>query len=177
MGLNKPLGEQYLDFVVGVIHLDFGISMARPVPVIDEIKTFLPATIELALFSMLVITLVGVTSGAYAAQHRKSASDYIIRILGIILYSIPIFWLGLMFQMFFGAKLGWLPVSGRLSPGMTPDYHITRPIHSRCPHQRGLAAADRCTPTSGAALPHFGADHCRGLHPPDQSQHAGCTRI
>ena len=125
MGLNKPLGEQYLDFIVGVVTFDFGQSMARPVPVIDEIKTFLPATIELAIFSMFVITSVGVLSGAYAAQHRKSASDYTIRIFGIILYSIPIFWLGLMFQMFFGARLGWLPVSGRLSPGMTPDYQIT----------------------------------------------------
>lgn len=125
MGLNKPLSEQYFDFVKGMIRFDFGISMARPIPVIDEIKTFLPATIELAFFSMLVITSVGVLSGAYAAQHRKSASDYTIRILGIILYSIPIFWLGLMFQMFFGAKLGWLPVAGRLSPGMTPAYRIT----------------------------------------------------
>jgi peptide/nickel transport system permease protein len=125
VGLNKPLPEQYLDFISGLIRFDFGQSMTRPRSVIKEITTFLPATIELAVYSMLVITSVGVLSGAYAAQHRKSASDYVIRILGIIFYSIPIFWLGLMFQMFFGAKLGILPVSGRLSPGMTPDYRIT----------------------------------------------------
>ena len=125
MGLNKPLSEQYVEFVTNLLHFDFGISMTRPVTVIQEITTFLPATIELAIYSMFVITFVGVLSGAYAAQHRKSTSDYAIRVLGIILYSIPIFWLGLMFQMFFGAKLGWLPVSGRLSPGMIPNYHIT----------------------------------------------------
>ncbi|MFC2064382.1 ABC transporter permease [Chloroflexota bacterium] len=125
MGLNKPLSEQYVEFVTNLLQFNFGISMTRPVTVIQEITTFLPATIELAIYSMFVITFVGVLSGAYAAQHRKSTSDYVIRVLGIILYSIPIFWLGLMFQMFFGAKLGWLPVSGRLSPGMIPNYHIT----------------------------------------------------
>jgi len=125
VGLDKPLPQQYVDFISGLIRFDFGQSMSRPRPVIEEIVTFLPATIELAFFSMLVITVVGVLSGAYAAQHRKSVSDYVIRILGIILYSIPIFWLGLIFQMYFGANLGWLPVSGRLSPGMTPDYRIT----------------------------------------------------
>jgi peptide/nickel transport system permease protein len=125
LGLNKPLSAQYIDFVTRLIRFDFGQSMTRPKSVIEEISAFLPATIELAICSMFVITIIGVFSGAYAAQHRKSASDYTIRILGIIFYSIPIFWLGLMFQMFFGAKLGWLPVSGRLSPGMTPDFHIT----------------------------------------------------
>ena len=125
MGLNRPLSQQYFSFVTDLLHFDFGTSMTRPRTVIQEITTFLPATIELAFFSMLVISVVGVLSGAYAAQHRKSPSDYTIRVLGIILYSIPIFWLGLIFQMFFGAKLGWLPVSGRLSPGMTPSYHIT----------------------------------------------------
>ena len=125
MGLDKPIPEQYAEFLSGLIRLDFGQSLSRPRTVIQEITTFLPATIELAFFSMLVIAGVGVLSGAYAAQHRKSASDYTIRVLSIILYSIPIFWLGLMFQMYFGAKLGWLPVSGRLSPGMTPDFRIT----------------------------------------------------
>lgn len=125
MGLDKPISEQYVEFLSGLIRFDFGQSLSRPRSVIEEITTFLPATIELAFFSMLVIAGVGILPGAFAAQHRKSASDYTIRVVSIILYSIPIFWLGLMFQMYFGAKLGWLPVSGRLTPGMTPDYRIT----------------------------------------------------
>lgn len=125
MGLNKPLTEQYVDFVSGLIRLDFGESMVRDRLVIDEIKTFLPATLELALYSMIFIAVVGVYSGVYAAQHRKSKADYAIRITSIILYSMPIFWLGILFQMFFGAKLGWLPVAKRLSPGMTPKTSIT----------------------------------------------------
>jgi peptide/nickel transport system permease protein len=125
MGLDKPIPEQYVEFLSGLIRFDFGQSMSRPRTVVEEITLFLPATIELAICSMFVIATVGIFSGAFAAQHRKSASDYTIRVLSIVLYSIPIFWLGLMFQMYFGAKLGWLPVSGRLSPGMTPEYRIT----------------------------------------------------
>lgn len=125
LGLNKPLPEQYVEFVSGLLRFDFGQSMVRPVPVIDEIKTFFPATVELTLYSMLVISVVGILSGVYAAQKRKSAADYTIRIAGIILYSMPIFWLGILFQMYFGARWGLLPVSGRLSPGMTPSETIT----------------------------------------------------
>jgi peptide/nickel transport system permease protein len=125
LGLDRPLHIQYFDFILDVIRFDFGESMVRPVPVVDEIKTFFPATVELALYSMLVMTTVGVLSGAFAAQHRKSPQDYGIRIMSIILYSMPIFWLGLMLQMFFAAQLGWFPVSGRLDPGMTPQTVIT----------------------------------------------------
>ena len=120
-GLDQPLHIQYLRYISGVIRLDFGEAMKRSIPVTQEIKTFFPATIELAIYSMLVTTTVGIFFGAYAAQHRKTTADYGIRISSIILYSLPIFWLGLMLQMIFGAQLGWLPVSGRLSAGMTPS--------------------------------------------------------
>ncbi|GMQ77677.1 MAG: ABC transporter permease [Anaerolineae bacterium] len=124
-GLDQPLHIQYLQFVGGVIRLDFGESLTRGIPVIDEIATFFPATVELALAAMLVTTTVGIFFGVYAAQHRKKASDYGIRVASIILYAIPIFWLGLMLQMVFGAQLGWLPVAGRLSAGNTPTDNIT----------------------------------------------------
>jgi peptide/nickel transport system permease protein len=125
LGLDRPLHIQYLDFLGSVVRLDFGVSMTRNIPVVEEIKTFFPATAELTVYSMLVTTVLGVFFGAFAAQHRKSPADYGIRVTSIILYSLPIFWLGLMFQMVFGAQLGWLPVYGRLSPGMTPSENIT----------------------------------------------------
>lgn len=124
-GLDRPLHIQYLHFIAGVVRFDFGKSMTRGIPVTEEIKTFFPATVELTLYSMLVTATVGILGGAFAAQHRKSVADYSIRVLSIVLYSLPIFWLGLMLQMFFGAQLGWLPVSGRLDPGNTPDHVIT----------------------------------------------------
>ncbi len=125
LGLDRPLHVQYFDFLLGILRFDLGESMTRHIPVVDEIKTFFPATVELAMYSMFVTASVGIFSGAFAAQHRKTKTDYSIRILSIILYSLPIFWLGLMFQMTFGAQLGWLPVSGRLDPGMTPERVIT----------------------------------------------------
>jgi peptide/nickel transport system permease protein len=125
LGMDRPLHVQYFDFISNLIRGDLGESMTRHLPVTREIKTFFPATVELTVFSLIVTGLVGTLSGAFAAQHRKSPADYTIRVLSIILYSLPIFWLGLMFQMLFGAQLGWLPVSGRLAPGMTPDRIIT----------------------------------------------------
>nr|MBN1230185.1 ABC transporter permease [Anaerolineae bacterium] len=125
LGLDQPLHVQYFDFLFDLMRGDLGDSMTRNRPVIDEIMTFFPATIELAVFSMLITVIVGTFAGAFAAQFRKSPADYTIRVISIILYSLPIFWVGLMAQMIFGAKLGWFPVSGRLDPGMTPSYTIT----------------------------------------------------
>ncbi len=125
LGMDRPLHIQYFDFLWGVVRFDLGDSMTRSIPVVDEIKTFFPATVELAVFSMAVTAGVGIFSGAFAAKNRKTSADYAIRVMSIILYSLPIFWLGIMLQMTFGAQLGWLPVSGRLDPGMTPDRIIT----------------------------------------------------
>jgi peptide/nickel transport system permease protein len=125
LGLDQPLHVQYFNFLFGLMRLDLGDSMTRNRPVIEEIMTFFPATVELAVFSMVVTTLVGTFTGAFAAQFRKSPADYTIRVFSIILYSIPIFWAGLMAQMYLGAELGLFPVSGRLDPGMTPEYRYT----------------------------------------------------
>jgi peptide/nickel transport system permease protein len=125
LGLDRPLHIQYFEFIWGVVRFDLGESMTRNIPVVDEIKTFFPATVELAFFSMMVTATFGILSGAFAAQHRKTGADYTIRVLSIILYSLPIFWLGIILQMTFGAQLGLLPVSGRLDPGMTPERIIT----------------------------------------------------
>ena len=124
-GLDRPLAVQYFDFIWGVLRFDFGVSLTRSVPVVQEIKTFFPATVELAVYSMLVSSSMGIFFGAYAAYRRKTTADYTIRVISIVLYSLPIFWLGLMLQMIFGANLGWLPVAGRLDPGMTPERVIT----------------------------------------------------
>lgn len=125
LGMDRPLHVQYFEFIWNAARGDLGESMTRKRPVTEEITTFFPATLELAASSMLVIAIVGVFSGAFAAQHRRSAADYVIRLLSIVFYSMPIFWLGLMLQIFFGARLGWLPVSGRLDPGMAPERVIT----------------------------------------------------
>ena len=113
MGLNRPMAVQYFDYLWQICRLDLGESMILKQRVIDAIKLKIPATIELTFFGMLVTVLVGVSLGAYAADKRRSPQDYAIRIYGIVIYCIPVFWLGLMFQMIFGIWLDWMPIAGR----------------------------------------------------------------
>lgn len=76
---------------------------------------------ELSIFSMIITVLIGVFSGAYAAQKRRSVADYSFRIYSIVIYALPVFWLGLMLQLIFGVRLGWLPVYGRIGTRMAPE--------------------------------------------------------
>jgi peptide/nickel transport system permease protein len=113
LGLNRPLVVQYGDYLLQICRLDLGNSMIFNEAVIDAIKMKIPATIELTFFGMLITLLVGITLGAYAADKRRSPQDYAIRLYGIVIYCIPVYWLGLMLQMIFGVWLDVLPVSGR----------------------------------------------------------------
>jgi peptide/nickel transport system permease protein len=69
---------------------------------------------------MAVTMLIGISTGAFAAQKRRSPLDYGLRIFSIVIYSVPIFWLGLVLQMILGVRFGWLPVAGRIGPEMAP---------------------------------------------------------
>jgi peptide/nickel transport system permease protein len=113
LGLNRPMVVQYFDYLWQICRLDLGESMILKQRVIDAIKLKIPATLELSFFGMLVTLVVGITLGAYAADKRRSPQDYVIRIYGIVIYCIPVFWLGLMFQMIFGIWLDWMPIAGR----------------------------------------------------------------
>jgi peptide/nickel transport system permease protein len=113
LGLNRPLIVQYGDYLLQICRLDLGNSMIFNEAVIDAIKMKIPATIELTFFGMLITLFVGITLGAYAADKRRSPQDYAIRLYGIVIYCIPVYWLGLMLQMIFGVWLDVLPVSGR----------------------------------------------------------------
>ena len=119
----NPLDSQFFSYLWGLIsRFDLGKSITlRGRPIAADLKLKFPATVELGIFGMLVATVVGVFTGALAAQKRRSAVDYGLRIYSIVAYAIPIFWLGLMFQLIFGVRLGWLPVSDRVSSQMRPD--------------------------------------------------------
>jgi peptide/nickel transport system permease protein len=117
LGLNQPLLVQYGVFLKNILTLDFGTSMVGGHrPIIDEMSERFPATLELIVPSSILALLIGVVGGTFAASRRKSASDYSLRIYSVIIYSLPIFWFGLMLQLLFGLKLGWLPISGRIDP-------------------------------------------------------------
>lgn len=115
LGLNRPILEQYFDFIRRMFTLDFGKALTQGErPILDELGERLPATIELSIPAMALTALLGVFTGAYAAKHRKKWVDYVIRALSIAIYAIPIFFMGLLFQIIFSVRLGILPLSGRM---------------------------------------------------------------
>jgi peptide/nickel transport system permease protein len=118
----NPFDSQYFDFLFKLVRLDFGESIA-PVsgrPVITDLKDKFPKTLELSIAGMAIAILIGVFGGAFAAHRRSSPVDYGIRIYGIVIYAIPVFWLGLMLQLVFGIFLGWLPIQGMTDTGAMP---------------------------------------------------------
>ncbi len=116
LGLNRPLIVQYVDYLWQICRLDLGESMIFKQPVIQPIMEKLPATFELTLTGMAFTLIFGVMLGAYAADKRRTARDYGIRLYGIVIYCIPVYWLGLMFQLIFGIWLDILPIAGRTGP-------------------------------------------------------------
>jgi peptide/nickel transport system permease protein len=117
MGLNKPLIVQYGEFLWDVVTLDFGNALTQGErPIRDELGEKLPATIELTVPAIIFTAVFGILSGSYAAKNRKKFPDYALRLFSIVIYSIPIFFLGLVFQIIFSVRLGILPLYGRLDP-------------------------------------------------------------
>jgi len=115
LGLDRPLPEQYFEFLRRMVTLDFGNALTQGErPIRDELAEKLPATIELALPAMVFTSLVGIFSGAYAAKHRKEPADYLIRLASIFVYAIPVFFMGLVFQIIFAVRIPILPLSGRM---------------------------------------------------------------
>ncbi len=121
LGLDKPLYEQYLIYVSGVLHGDLGTSVLRQEPVARELVHRFPATIELSLAAILFALLVGIPSGILSATRRGSLIDSVSMLVALIGVSMPIFWLGLMLSFVFAVILHWLPTSGRLTATM--EYH------------------------------------------------------
>jgi len=116
MGLNRPIAVQYLDYLWQVCRLELGDSMVLKQQVTTAIAEKLPATIELTFFGILITLFTGVFLGAYAADKRRKVQDYLIRLYGIVVYCIPVYWMGLMLQLIFGIWLDVLPVAGRTGP-------------------------------------------------------------
>jgi peptide/nickel transport system permease protein len=120
LGLNRPLWRQYVDYLGHVVHGDFGKAITTNRSVGSTIVERFPATLELTLAALLVAIVVGVGIGALSARYRDTPMDVGGRILGILLYAAPIFWLGIMLQLLFAVKLGWFPTGGRIAPFTEP---------------------------------------------------------
>jgi peptide/nickel transport system permease protein len=125
LGLDRPLPEQYLRYMVGLVKGDLGTSIRNQRPVIEDLKDFFPATLELTLVSMIVCITVGLPLGIISAVRRNRPIDHISRVFSVFGVSTPVFWLGLMLLLLFYRNLGWLPGSGRLDMAVDPPLHVT----------------------------------------------------
>lgn len=114
MGLDKPLIQQFALYVRDVLTGDFGKSLTTGRLVVDDLIRFFPATFEMATFGVLIGIFLGVPMGVIAAAHAGSWLDQIIRVLGLLGYAVPAFWMGLVGLAVFYAGLGWTAGPGRI---------------------------------------------------------------
>ncbi len=114
LGFNRPLYEQFFLYVRDALTGNFGTSVLTTNPVMSDIRRVFPATLELATLGTLIGSLIGVPLGVLAAVKRGSIADQIVRIVGLVGYSVPIFWLALLSLLLFYAKLRWVAFPGRI---------------------------------------------------------------
>jgi peptide/nickel transport system permease protein len=114
LGFDRPLPEQYLSYVGGLVNGDFGMSLRQRKPALDLVLERLPATLELTIFAMLISVTLAIPIGIISATRRGTPFDGGMMLLAMIGQSIPGFWLGLMLLLFVGLQLRWLPISGHV---------------------------------------------------------------
>lgn len=116
LGFDKPLYEQYGDYLWDIVRGNFGTTITDNRALSNIITVNGAATLELTFFAMLIAIVVGVVVGLVAGRYRDTSLDVAGRLFGIVVYATPVFFLGLMSQLVFGVWLNWLPTSGRASP-------------------------------------------------------------
>ena len=114
-GFDRPLHEQYLQYLLQIAQGDLGNSLVTRQPVLSEFASLFPATLELSLAAMLFALLLGIPAGIIAALRRGTPADHILMGGALTGYSMPIFWWGLLLIILFSGVLQWTPVSGRIS--------------------------------------------------------------
>lgn len=114
MHLDQPLYLQFYYYLVSALSGDFGTSVLTTNPVMDDIRRVFPATMELATVGTIIGALFGVPFGVLAAVRRNSFIDQIVRVIGLVGYSVPVFWLAMVSLVIFYAKLNWVAYPGRI---------------------------------------------------------------
>ena len=123
LGLDRPLYVQFGLYVEKAVTGDFGESLLTKKPIIDDIIRAFPATLELATVAILIGTLLGIPVGVWAAVRQGKLVDQVVRIVGLMGYSAPIFWLGLLGLLVFYAKWGIVAGPGRID--ISYEYSFT----------------------------------------------------
>ncbi|WP_432841905.1 ABC transporter permease [Dactylosporangium sp. CA-092794] len=117
-GYDRPLLVQYADFLKGVATGDLGRTATDNRSIGDLLGTYGTATLELAVYALVIAVLVGLPLGRLAAYHRDRAPDVALRLFAILGYATPVFFVGLLLKLVFSVWLGWFPVAGRASTGV-----------------------------------------------------------
>jgi len=124
-GLNDPLPAQYFNYVAKVVQGDLGTSIRSGQPILQELLARLPATIELALVSLIIATVIGVAAGVASAFYVNRWPDHLCRLFALTGTATPSFWLALLLIAFFYGQLGIAPPGGRGSPFLEPAASLT----------------------------------------------------
>jgi peptide/nickel transport system permease protein len=123
--LNEPLPTQYEHFFVNVLHGDFGESLLTKRPVSVDISEFLPATIELVLYSGLIMTVGGLALGVVAARYKDRPPDHVARLVALLGVVTPGFVWAIVLMLIFSYVLDWFPIAGQLNDPLTAPPRIT----------------------------------------------------
>ncbi|MCI5839273.1 MAG: ABC transporter permease [Peptoniphilaceae bacterium] len=113
LGLDKPIPIQYIDWISGILHGDFGYSILSGEAISNILAQRFPATIQLALVSLVISSVLGIVLGIIAAVHQNGIVDYITRIIAVVGQSIPEFVFAMVLMVIFVFKLAWFPPGGR----------------------------------------------------------------
>jgi len=114
LGLDKPLWEQYAIYWIRLFSGDLGMSIHTRRPVTQDLMDYFPATVELTTVSMTLTVIIGILLGIVSALHKDEAPDHASRLYALTGVAMPVFWLGILAQLFIGYTLGLLPISGRV---------------------------------------------------------------
>ncbi|HYB42163.1 MAG TPA: ABC transporter permease [Candidatus Methylomirabilis sp.] len=123
LGFDRPLPAQFAGYVGRLLRGDLGRSLYTTRPIAEDLASRLPATIELTMAAMIFSVATGIPLGVVCALRRNSPLDHAVRLVTVSGLAIASFWLGIMLQLLFAMRLGWLPLNGRLAgfppPGVT----------------------------------------------------------
>lgn len=124
-GLDLPIPVQYWRYLTGLLHGDWGRSLQTRGPVLEDLKVYLPATLELVIAAMALAVVVGIALGLLSAVRRNGWVDYLVRLVSLGAISMPRFFLGLLLQLVFAMWLGWVALGGRFPLTGSPPPTVT----------------------------------------------------
>ena len=123
--LDRPLPEQFVRYVGSIVQGDLGRSLVTRRPVVEDIRRFYPATLELVLVAVAIAVVIGIPAGVISCRFENRWPDHLSRLFAFGLISVPEFWLALLIQLLAAGFLGVLPISGRFDPNVAPPATIT----------------------------------------------------